>query len=39
MKENDTTTMYIDMDHLDQHDDDLADAIESDYYRYLLNSS
>jgi hypothetical protein len=27
------------MDHLDQHDDDLADAIESDYYRYLLNSS
>ena len=39
MKENDTTTMYIDMNHLDQHDDDLADAIASDYYRYLLNSS
>ena len=36
MRENDTTTMYVDMSHLLQYDGNLAVAVQDEYYRYAL---
>ena len=33
MRENDTTTMYVDMSHLLQYDGNLAVAVQDEYYR------
>jgi hypothetical protein len=38
MKENDTTTMYVDCSHLMQYDHNLALAVQDEYYRCASSS-
>ena len=41
MRDQDTTTMYVDWSHMSQHDAELAQAIELEFYRFepLLRNS